>query len=93
MDFTGCDFSNVTNLSTFVGNNRVLSYFKAPSNIKVSLSNFTNSTLLTTEDLMTIIENLDIVSSTQTLTLGSNNLSKLTAEQIKIATDKNWSVV
>ena len=93
LDFTGCDFSNVTNLTTFVGNNRVLTYFKAPSNIKVSLSNFTNSTLLTTEDLITIIENLAIVDSTQTLTLGSNNLSKLTAEQIKIATDKNWSVV
>ena len=31
-------------------------------------------------------------TTAKTLTLGSKNLAKLTAEQIKIATDKNWNV-
>lgn len=31
-------------------------------------------------------------TTAKTLTLGSTNLAKLTAEQIKIATDKNWNV-
>jgi hypothetical protein len=92
-DFSGCDFSNVTELTNFVYSCSRLSDIKAPSNIKVSLSNFTNSTSLTADHLMDIINNLSTVSTTQTLTIGSANLAKLTAEQIKVATDKNWSVV
>ena len=45
---------------------------------------------------MNVINNLyDIASAgvkPQQLVLGSENLAKLTAEEIKIATDKGWTV-
>lgn len=51
---------------------------------------------LTHESLMNVINNLyDIASAgvkPQQLILGSENLAKLTAEEIKIATDKGWTV-
>ena len=87
------DFVGVDNLVTFLASCSSLRYFYAPKNINVSMSNFTNSIYLTSEHLMSIINNLNTVSTTQTLTLGSTNLAKLTPEQIKIATDKNWTVV
>jgi hypothetical protein len=93
IDFSECDFGNITDLTNFVYGCSVLSDFKSPKNIRVSLSNFTNSTSLTSDHLMDIINNLSTVSTTQTLTIGTANLAKLTAEQIKIATDKNWTVV
>ena len=86
------DISKVTNLSSFVSNCSQLNSFYAPKNINVSLSNFTASTLLTSEHLMSIINNLSTVSSTQTLTIGATNLAKLNSEQIKIATDKGWTL-
>ena len=87
------DISKVTNLSSFVSNCSQLNSFYAPKNINVSLSNFTASTLLTSEHLMSIINNLNTVSSTQTLTIGATNLAKLTSNEIKIATDKGWTIV
>lgn len=51
---------------------------------------------LTHESLMNIINNLYDIKSigvkTQQLVLGAKNVAKLTAEEIKIATDKGWSV-
>ena len=87
------EVSIVTNLSSFVNNCSQLNSFYAPKNINVSLSNFTASTLLTSEHLMSIINNLNPVSSTQTLTIGATNLVKLTSDEIKIATDKGWTIV
>lgn len=53
---------------------------------------FTN--LFTREALVEIIGNLrDMTGSTvKTLTMGSTNLSKLTEDDIAVATDKNWTV-
>ena len=50
---------------------------------------------LTVESLMSIINALADRTGmdSDTLTLGSANLAKLTPEQIKVATDKNWTVV
>ena len=50
---------------------------------------------LTTESLMSVINALADRTGMEsdTLTLGSAHLAKLTPEQIKIATDKNWTVV
>ena len=42
---------------------------------------------------MSIINNLNTVTTTQTLKLGSTNLAKLNPDEIKIATDKGWTVV
>lgn len=50
---------------------------------------------LTAESLMSVINALADRTGmdSDTLTLGSEHLAKLTPEQIKIATDKNWTVV
>ena len=50
---------------------------------------------LTVESLMSIINALmdRTGMDSSTLTIGSTNLAKLTPEQIKVATDKNWTVV
>ena len=52
--------------------------------------------LLTHESLMNVINNLyDIASigvKTQQLLLGSENLAKLTAEEVAIGTSKGWSI-
>ena len=65
--------------------------------------NFNNATNLTHDSLMSIINNLydlnlsyDVANGgtlyTQSLTLGSSNKAKLTSAEIKIATDKGWTV-
>ena len=51
------------------------------------------STRFTRDDLLVILNNLGKPAyGTSTLTMGSTNLNKLTAEDIKIATDKNWNL-
>lgn len=57
--------------------------FKASFDISVS-------TKFEREDLVTILNNLGTVSETQTLTMGSTNLAKLTSEDKAIATNKGW---
>ena len=42
--------------------------------------------------LVTILNNLAPVTSTQTLTMGSTNLAKLTDEEKAIATNKGWTL-
>lgn len=60
-------------------------------NFKASL-NLSSCKLLTHDSLMVIINGLQIVTETQTLTLGTANLAKLTDEEKKVATDKGWSL-
>ena len=50
---------------------------------------------LTVESLMSVINALADRTGmdSDTLTIGSAHLAKLTPEQIKVATDKNWTVV
>lgn len=50
------------------------------------------STLLTHESLMSIIEHLGTVTATRTLTLGTENLAKLTDTEKAIATQKGWTL-
>ena len=56
------------------------------------LSNYSH---LTVESLMSVINALAdrTEMDSDTLTIGSAHLAKLTPEQIKVATDKNWTVV
>ena len=54
--------------------------------------NFYGSDKLTHDSLMSIINNLGTVSSSQTLTIGNTNLAKLTSDEIAVATNKGWTV-
>lgn len=58
---------------------------------KVSLD-LSPCTKLTHDSLMTIINSIQTVTTTQTLTLGTANLAKLTDEEKKVATDKGWTL-
>ena len=48
---------------------------------------------LSKESLLNVINCLCTTTETLQLALGSTNLSKLSADEIKIATDKGWSVI
>ena len=54
--------------------------------------NFYGLDKLTHDSLMSIINNLGTVSSSQTLTIGQTNIAKLTSDEIAIATNKGWTV-
>lgn len=65
------------------------------SPIKTNGLNFSVSTLLTHDSLMSVINNLydySASSTTHSVTLGSTNLAKLTDEEKQIATDKGWTL-
>ncbi len=60
-------------------------------NFKASVS-LSTSTQLNHDSLMVVINGLQTVTTTQTLTLGTTNLAKLTDEEKKVATDKGWTL-
>ncbi len=60
-------------------------------NLGVDLS-LSNSSKLTHDCLVELINNLQTVTSTKTLTLGSTNLAKLTDAEKQVATDKGWTL-
>ena len=74
-------FNACTALRTITGN----------PNFKASVA-LSNSTKLTHDSLMVVINGLQTVTENQVLTLGSTNLNKLTDEEKQIATDKGWSL-
>lgn len=59
--------------------------------MKVSF-NISSSTKFEESDLVTILNNLATVTTTQTLTMGATNLAKLTDEDKAIATNKGWTL-
>ena len=74
-------FNNCTALKDITGN----------PNFKHSFG-LTYSKDLTHDSLMVFINGLQTVTTTQTLSLGSTNLAKLTGAEKKIATDKGWNL-
>lgn len=74
-------FSNATGLENLI----------IPEGWKLSLK-LSASSLLTTECINNLIENLATVSTTQTLTLHANVKANLTDEQIASITSKNWTL-
>ena len=74
-------FDGCSALTTITGN----------PNFKVSIS-LSYSPKLTHDSLMVVINGLQTVTTTQTLTLGSTNLAKLTDDEKKVATDKGWTL-
>ena len=80
MNLTYC-FDGCSALKTITGN----------PNFKVSL-NLSPCSKLTHDSIMVVINGLQTVTEAQTLTLGSENLAKLTEADKKIATDKGWTL-
>lgn len=76
----GC-FNNCAELTNIYGN----------PNFKASL-NLSPCPNLTHDSLMVVINGLQTVTTTQTLTLGAENLAKLSDDDKKVATDKGWTL-
>jgi surface protein len=102
--FNGCssltsipqlDTSNVTSTGYMFDNCTALENLGGLVGLKVNLS-LSSPTKLTHDSLMNVINNLyDLTGnglSGKTLTLGSTNLGKLTADEIAIATNKGWTL-
>ena len=84
------DVSKVTDMgSIFKGCSSLKSILM--TGMKVSF-NISSSTKFEESDLVTILNNLATVTTTQTLTMGSTNLAKLTDEDKAIATNKGWTL-
>ena len=84
------DTSNATSMSNIFYNCDKLKEIHM-TGMKVSFD-IHFSTLFTREALLEIINNLATVTSTQTLTMGSTNLAKLTDQDKAIATNKGWTL-
>lgn len=81
---------NVTNMFNMLGGCYSLTeihMYGMKTNFDISAS-----TKFTREALVEILNNLATVTSTQTLTMGSTNLAKLTDEDKAIATGKGWTL-
>lgn len=91
LDLESWDISNVTDFGSFIRSSKKLVNFKSFKNINCNM-NFDSNSALSVESLMSIINALKSTTETKTLTLGPANKAKLSASQIKIATDKGWTI-
>ena len=89
------DTSKVTNMGYIFGfgDNKTLTDLGGFKNLSISITSYflDKCPNLTVESLMNVINNLATVSG-KSLSFGSTNLNKLTAEQIAIATNKGWTL-
>lgn len=85
------NFSNLTSANYIFNNGSSLARIRV-TGIKLSFS--ISSTNLSTEALVQVLNDLaDLTGETsQTLTMGSNNLARLNDTQKAIATNKNWTL-
>lgn len=84
------DVSNVAYMNyVFSGCSSLKSILMTGMKIKFDIS---ASTQFEESDLVTILNNLATVTTTQTLTMGATNLAKLTDEDKAIATNKGWTL-
>jgi surface protein len=91
LDVSNWDISKATTIGNAFNYCTALVDFKAPKNISANMS-VANSTALSHDSLMSIINNLATVTSSKTLTLGTTNKAKLTADELAIATNKGWKI-
>ena len=82
---------NATNLNNCFYKCSQLTDITGNPNFKVKVD-FSYSPNLTHDSIMIVINGLQTVTSTQTLTLGSTNLAKLTEADKQIATNKGWTL-
>lgn len=95
VDLTGSDFSKTTsNNGQFFNGCAKLRNVKFGTEYPINLTISTIPIELTTDSLVSILQGLKNLTgaTTQKITLGTANLEKLSPEQIRIATDKNWTV-
>lgn len=74
----------------FQGCGNLVNVNRAPA-FKISFS-LSNSTKLSHESLLNILNTLQAVTTSPVLELGTVNLAKLTDDEKKIATDKGWTL-
>lgn len=91
LDVSNLDMHGVSSASWMFYRCNELVNLKPPKNINCEL-NLRYSTKLTHDSLMSILRNLVTVTSSKTLTLGTDNLAKLTAAEKSIATNKGWTL-
>ena len=84
------DTSKVTNMSNMFRSCSELEEIHMYG-MKVSFD-ISASTKFTESALVEILNNLASVSTTQTLTMGSTNLAKLTDDEKAVATNKGWTL-
>ena len=87
------DTSKVTSMNNMFRGCGSVKYLGGFKNLSISISAYflDQCPNLTVESLMNVINNLATVSD-KTLKFGTTNLSKLTAEQKAIATNKGWTL-
>ena len=90
LDLSGLDLSGVTDTLNAFSTCHNLSNVTGWANIPVSYDMHWSP--LTHDSLLVIINALPTVATAQTLTLGSDNLSRLSSEEIAIATAKGWTL-
>ena len=90
IDMSGTTLRNSKDNRSFITIADNLINFVAPDEISYSISIMAD--YLSVDSLMSIINNLSVVTSTQTLEIGDVNINKLTEDQLAIAIGKNWSV-
>ena len=90
LDLSSWDTNKVTDMAYMFYSCNNLTSLDSMQNIPVSLS--LSATKLDQTSLVDVINNLVTVTTTQTLTLGTTLLAKLTEEQIVVAVNKGWTV-
>lgn len=100
-DFSRCEYKSGTNgdlLYMFYGcaniENIIWDGVKFPTSAPNAFANskLDTCTKLTVDSLMNLIDNLPTVSSAHSFKIGDVNLKKLSAEQIAVASGKNWTL-
>ena len=91
IDISGLDLSGVTTTTSAFYGLPNLTDIDGWTPIKVSYG-FTHSNYLTHDSLMKVINSLPTVQTSQTLTIGSTNLARLSSDEIAVATGKGWTV-
>ena len=87
---TGFGQNSTANGNIFYGCSALTTITGNP-NFKSSLG-LSTTTQLTHDSIMVVINGLQTVTTSQTLTLGTTNLANLTDEEKKVATDKGWTL-
>ena len=95
LDISNWDMSNVTNLNYAFGYNRSLVHLNMTNAIlpKMNINNWDLGNLLTVDSVVSIINALpQLDGESYTISLGSDNIAKLSDEQKEIATNKGWTL-
>ena len=84
------DVTNVTDMTDiflFCSNLKSILMYNIGTDLDISAS-----TKFERSDLLVILNNLNTVTETKTLTMGADNIAKLTEEDKAIATNKGWTL-